>query len=77
MLFTEVGGVGVRGLWWGLAIGVCCAGSFLAFHCARIDWVLEARLAESAATNIERASSTRVDESIKSSPTEDDEETAR
>ena len=77
VLFTEVGGVGVRGLWWGLAIGVCCAGSFLAFHCARIDWVLEARLAESAATNIERASSTRVDESIKSSPTEDDEETAR
>ena len=75
VLSTEVGRVGVRGLWWGLAIGVCCAGSFLAYHCARIDWVLEARLAESAATNIERAPSTRVDESLKSSSI--DEETAR
>ena len=77
VLSTEVGRVGVRGLWWGLAIGVCCAGSFLAYHCARIDWVLEVQLAESAATNIERAPSTRVGESLKSSPTDDDEETVR
>ena len=53
-LFTYVGDAGVRGLWWGLAIGVISAGSFLAILVVRLDWTLESEKAKTAATNVVR-----------------------
>ena len=50
-LFTYVGNVGVRGLWWGLAIGVITAGTFLALLVARLDWRAEAENAKTAGTS--------------------------
>jgi len=54
VLFVLVGGFGVRGVWWGLAIGVICAGSFLAFLAMRLDWERETERAKLSATNVER-----------------------
>ena len=53
-LFAFVGDYGVRGIWWGLAMGVCSAGTSLAFHCTRLDWRHEAYVAKRSATNIGR-----------------------
>lgn len=54
LLFAFVGDEGVRGIWYGLAMGVCTAGTFLAFHATRLDWNREADLAKLSATNVER-----------------------
>lgn len=51
-LFAFVGGFGVRGIWWGLALGVCVCGTFLAFQTVRLDWNRESTIAKSSATNV-------------------------
>jgi MATE family multidrug resistance protein len=66
-LFVLVGGFGVRGVWWGLAIGVTCAGSFLAGLASRIDWSREAARAKLSATSF-IARTTQDDNGVDATP---------